>query len=319
MKAFILRELADVGLRCDRYLANPKVSRELNQIDNTIFKQLNADSAAERIAAVRALATVDGELATSYLVGPLFDREAEVRRVAIEVFNRIGDPSLPLGSLQSLFNATADEPCFEVTQARTVTKTIHPGENGGPRDSVNDEFALANVDCGFGGDSDLNTMHFRTRHQSVRPTGLREIRAERPNDRFFAISQRFDDPSPAVRKAAALDLRQLDPNRTTELFGLALEKASPERERNIGDALIASGLAAEAINDLSYGDRERAYRALSLLHLMARCNAVQPLLEAIEEHENVDVRRAVIRVLDSTGHRDLAEIAVRRRLGIPPN
>jgi HEAT repeat protein len=295
------------------------VSRELDQIDNAILKQLIADSVAERAAAVRALGVVGGDLAASYLVGSLFDRDAEVRRVAIEEFNRIGDRSLPLSSLRNLFDANTDEQRSEVAQPRTLMQVrARTAENRSPRYSVNREAALANVDCGFVGEFDSNAMPFRMRHQSVRATAQREMRGEGPSDRFFAIIERFDDPSPAVRKAAALELSQLDPDRTAELFKLALEMASPERKRNIEDGLIASGLAAEAIDDLSNGDRVRAYRALCLLHLMARCNAVQPLLEAIAEHEKVDVRRAVIRVLDSAGHRDLAEIAVRQRLGIPP-
>lgn len=126
----------------------------------------------------------------------------------------------------------------------------------------------------------------------------------------------FDDPEPEVRNAAALALRQIDPHRPVDPFTKALEEASPERRKNIGAAIAASGLAAHALNDLDAESREDTYNALCLLFVMAKTGEVQPLVEAIEKHGDVEVRRAAIKLLNLSGQSELAETAAKRRLGL---
>lgn len=136
-------------------------------------------------------------------------------------------------------------------------------------------------------------------------------------DEFSRISARFDDPSPDVRNAAARELRELDPQRMVELFNRTLEEASPERRRNIGGAIAASGLAAEVIEMLGGESREDTYSALCLLLTMAKSGEVEPLVQAIEDHENVYVRIAAVRLLTLNGQEEIANAAARRRLEGP--
>jgi HEAT repeat protein len=128
------------------------------------------------------------------------------------------------------------------------------------------------------------------------------------------IANCFDDQSSHVRNAAARALRDLEPRRTVESFTRALEEASPERRKNIGAAIADSGLAAEAINNLDAESREETYNALCLLFVMAKTGEVQPLVRAIEEHENVEVRRAAIKLLTLSGQSEIADAAVKRHL-----
>jgi hypothetical protein len=136
-------------------------------------------------------------------------------------------------------------------------------------------------------------------------------------DEFSRISARFDDPSPAIRNDAARELRELDPARVVELFNRALEEATPERRGNIGGAIATSGVAAEVIDMLGGESREDTYSALCLLLTMAKSGEVAPLVRAIEQHENVYVRIAAVRLLTLNGQEETANAAARRRLEGP--
>ena len=101
-------------------------------------------------------------------------------------------------------------------------------------------------------------------------------------------------------------LRKLEPDRTVDMFNRALEAASADRRRNIGAAIAASGLATEAINNLASESREDTYNALSLLFVMAKTGAVEPLLRALEEHRDDEIGKAVAKLLTLSGHGEKA-------------
>jgi hypothetical protein len=131
---------------------------------------------------------------------------------------------------------------------------------------------------------------------------------------FSLITKYFDDESAYVRNAAARALYELEPSRSPESFSRALEGKSPELRRKIGAAMAASGLAIDAINNLTGENREKSYNALCLLFMMAGTNEIQPLITAIEEQESVQVRRAAIKLLTLSGHSEIAAAAAKRRL-----
>ncbi|MFN2510181.1 MAG: HEAT repeat domain-containing protein [Pyrinomonadaceae bacterium] len=130
---------------------------------------------------------------------------------------------------------------------------------------------------------------------------------------FGLIAGCFDDPSPQVRHAAARALRDLEPDRTVESFTRAIEEGSPARARNIGIAIADSGLASEALQDLSAQSREDTYKALSLLFVMAKSGHSRPLIQAIEEHPELEVSSAAVKLLNLNGQSDAAEAALQRR------
>ncbi len=133
-------------------------------------------------------------------------------------------------------------------------------------------------------------------------------------DEFSRIAARFDENSADIRNHAARELRASDPARVVELFNRALEEASSERRRNIGSAMAASGVAAEVIDMLGGESREETYSALCLLLTMAKTGEVMPLVQAIENHDNVYVRIAAVRLLTLNGQEEIANAAARRRL-----
>ena len=151
-----------------------------------------------------------------------------------------------------------------------------------------------------------------------RAAAVAELARSGSKDAFNIITGSFDDSSSHVRNAAARALRKLEPSRTVDLFNRALEEGSAQRRQNIGAAIAASGVAAEAIDNLVSESREETYNSLSILFVMAKTGEVQPLVKAIEEHESDEVRRAVVKLLNLSGQADVADAALQRHvLGVP--
>ncbi|MBA2704976.1 MAG: HEAT repeat domain-containing protein [Blastocatellia bacterium] len=127
------------------------------------------------------------------------------------------------------------------------------------------------------------------------------------------ITRAFDDPSVDVRNAAARALYALQPDRAAS-FTRALREGTPDRRRKIGHALASSGLAANAVGSLTGESREKTYDAFSLLFLMAKAGEVQPLIQAIDDYPNVEVRIAVVKLLALSGQPDV--VPAFRRLAV---
>jgi hypothetical protein len=132
-------------------------------------------------------------------------------------------------------------------------------------------------------------------------------------DAFREISASFDDPVQIVRDAAAQALFNLNDDHAAS-FTRALREAPAERRRRIGSALASSGLATQAIGHLMGESREKTYDAFSLLFLMSKAGEVQPLMRAIEEHPNSEVRLAVVKLLALSGQQDI--LPAFRRLAV---
>ena len=183
-----------------------------------------------------------------------------------------------------------------------------------PMDQEKKEAAMSVED----GSNPRATAAIQTYLNSVDPykraAAVAELARSNSTDAFDLIAKCFDDHSPQVRNAAARALRKLDPSRTVDLFNRALEEGSEGRRRNIGAAIADSGLAAEAIDKLVGDSREDTYNALLILFAMAKTGEVQPLIQAIENHENVEVCRAVIKLLTLNGQTKLGDAALQRRV-----
>jgi hypothetical protein len=138
-------------------------------------------------------------------------------------------------------------------------------------------------------------------------------------DALRHINTAFDDQSVEVRSAAARALFNSQDNRAAA-FTRALREAVPARRRKIGAAIASSGLANEAIRNLTGESRDKTYDAFSLLFLMSKAGEVQPLMRAIEGHPNIEVRLAVVKLLTLSGQPDILP-AFRRmavRGSLPP-
>jgi hypothetical protein len=133
------------------------------------------------------------------------------------------------------------------------------------------------------------------------------------DEAFNEICVAFDDPSEEVRNAAARALYDLSEDRA-DSFTRALRESPADRRRQIGAALAGSGLAEEAVGNLTGESRDKTYDAFSLLFLMAKAGEVTPLIRAIESHHDNEVRLAVVKLLALSGQQDI--LPAFRRLAV---
>ncbi|HEV2800049.1 MAG TPA: HEAT repeat domain-containing protein [Pyrinomonadaceae bacterium] len=124
------------------------------------------------------------------------------------------------------------------------------------------------------------------------------------DEAFEQICAAFDDPAEEVRNAAARAIYDLNEDRA-DSFTRALRESPVERRRHIGSALAGSGLAEEAIGNLTGESRDKTYDAFSLLFLMAKAGEVAPLIRAIESHPDNEVRLAVVKLLALSGQQEI--------------
>ena len=163
----------------------------------------------------------------------------------------------------------------------------------------------------------INALHSAS--VAERTAAIADLARAGGEESFDLISSAFDDPSVEVRSAAARALFNFQEDRPAA-FTRALRDATPERRRRIGSAIASSGLVNEAIGNLASGSRDKTYDAFSLLFLMSKAGEVQPLMRAIEEHPNTEVRVAVVKLLALSGQAEVVP-AFRRmavRGSLPP-
>ena len=135
-----------------------------------------------------------------------------------------------------------------------------------------------------------------SKDSAERAAALADLAHRGGDESFRLITKSFEDPAAEVRNATARALYDLDANRAAT-FTRALREASPDRRRKIGSAIAGSGLARDAINSLSGESREKTHDAFSILFLMAKAGEIQPLMQAIKEHSDLEVRLGVIKLL----------------------
>lgn len=161
--------------------------------------------------------------------------------------------------------------------------------------------------------------HLTSEKPAERAAAVSDLPRVGGEEAFRHISAAFDDRSVEVRSAAARAMFDLQEDRAAA-FTRALREATPERRRKIGSAIASSGLANEAIRNLTGESREKTYDAFSLLFLMSKAGETQVLMRSIEEHANLEVRLAVVKLLALSGQPDILP-AFRRmavRGSLPP-
>jgi HEAT repeat protein len=175
------------------------------------------------------------------------------------------------------------------------------------------EEVASSVDQAMSAMTNTTLERLGSENVSERRAAVAELPRLGGEDAFTQISAAFDDPAEEVRSAAARALFSFQADRAAA-FTRALREAPAERRRRIGSAIASSGLASEAISHLTGESREKTYDAFSLLFLMSKAGEVQPLLRAIEEHSNIEVRLAVVKLLALSGQHEI--LPAFRRLAV---
>src|SRR6266550_2610901 len=212
----------------------------------------------------------------------------------------------------------------EQVRAVEVPPLTLPADHFGPMDDGGGEFAPVSVpETNFvpegSGLSSGTLGQLTSEKPAERAAAVSDLPRVGGEEAFRRVSAAFDDQSVEVRSAAARAMFELQEDRAAA-FTRALRDATPERRRKIGSAIASSGLANEAIRNLTGESRDKTYDAFSLLFLMSKAGETQPLMRAIEEHPNIEVRLAVVKLLALSGQPDILP-AFRRmavRGSLPP-
>jgi hypothetical protein len=198
--------------------------------------------------------------------------------------------------------------------------TMPDNQLGTMQDDSGHEFAPVSVpESNFAPEGDALSSGLGSDKPAERAAAVSKLPRLGGEEAFHQVSAAFDDQSTEVRNAAARAMFELQEDRAAA-FTRALREATPERRRKIGAAIASSGLANEAIRNLTGESRDKTYDAFSLLFLMSKAGETQPLMRAIEEHSNIEVRLAVVKLLALSGQPDILP-AFRRmavRGSLPP-
>jgi hypothetical protein len=167
--------------------------------------------------------------------------------------------------------------------------------------------------------AETNSNGFAAGTESERAASVLRLAELGSDDAFLKIGAAFDDSSQQVRDAAARSLFNFSADRVAS-FKRIMQESSTERRRKIGEAIVSSGMAREAINDLTSASGEKAYDALLVLSLMAKAGEVQSLVSTIEEHPSTEVRLALVKLLALSGQQEVVSafryLATRDKLPI---
>jgi hypothetical protein len=97
-----------------------------------------------------------------------------------------------------------------------------------------------------------------------------------------------------------LDTSRLSFNRA-DAYTRVMETDDAASLREVAAACVKSGVALQAIDRLGSPDRRHAYEAFSLVSLLAKADVLEPIIAAIMNHPNMDVRLGALRLLGTIG------------------
>lgn len=131
---------------------------------------------------------------------------------------------------------------------------------------------------------------------------------------FAAILIGMADDSREVRAAAARALNRLSFDRA-DAYVRVIETSDEETICNVAKACIQAGIVSQNVDRLASSDYRQTYEAFSLICLLAKANMNDPILNAIADHPNMDVRLKAVHLLAATGQpgifEHLRQLAVR--------
>lgn len=117
---------------------------------------------------------------------------------------------------------------------------------------------------------------------------------------FAPVLIALADDTREVRAAAARSLSSLHFDRA-EAYSRVMKTADLKTLQDFAQACVKTGIAAQAVDRLASEDRRHAQEAFALFSVLAKAGELQPILEIIEKHADVQVKLAAVRVLSLAG------------------
>jgi HEAT repeat protein len=187
----------------------------------------------------------------------------------------------------------------------TLAAALRQAEGGDAAERSNAAQALAQFQVRRAVEA-LSQLATEDAEAAVRATAVTSLGLINHESVFVAVIVAMADGAREVRAAAARALSRLSFDRA-DAYVRVFETADARALREVARACVAAGLAGQAISRLAGEDRRQGYEAFSLLSLIVKAGEVQPLLDAIESHRDVDVRLACVGLLGQARENDLAE------------
>lgn len=188
------------------------------------------------------------------------------------------------------------------------------GAEEAARIAVAQELALHPVQAAV---TALTSMVIEDSEPSVRAAAVASLGSIDHESVFAAVLIGLSDESRIVRAAAARTMTGLHFDRA-DAYVRVMETADPDMLRKVAQACVSTGIVNQAVDRLASEDRRQAYEAFSLFSLLARAQETQPIVDAIENHRDEEVRLCAVRVLNMAGQTGvvpkLRELAARDSL-----
>lgn len=338
---FVARQCASLLLAPDAF-ERMSAARALGEIKSASSLSFLLESLYDSEPTVRNQAVVSiGELKMPSAIGALLD----IARTHPDVPSNLLSRTLSACSLEGLdfFDAVVpDTGLLEAGEIGSVIEQITQLEPPAPVESLpqtddTEAFghalaALESIEASERADALKILVQYRVesavdaiarvaRHDtepSIRSLAIASLGAINHESVFPTVVIGMADDTREVRAAAARSLNRLSFDRA-DAYVRVLESDDIETIRNVAKACVQSGIISQNLDRLTNSDHRQAYETFTLICLLARAHSSEPVLKAIAEHPNTDVRLKAIHLLACTGETEvlaqLRELAVTDGIG----
>jgi HEAT repeat protein len=149
---------------------------------------------------------------------------------------------------------------------------------------------------------------------AIRSQAISVLAAINHESVFPAVLLGLSDETREVRAAAARSLSRFSFDRA-DAYVRVIESGDEETIQNVATACVQAGIVSQNLDRLASSDHRQAYEAFTLICLLAKAKVSEPILHAISDHPNIDVRLKAVHLLARTGEPEifgqLRELAVR--------
>lgn len=149
---------------------------------------------------------------------------------------------------------------------------------------------------------------------AIRSQAISGLAAINHESVFPAVLLGLSDETREVRAAAARSLSRFSFDRS-DAYVRVIESGDEETIQNVAKACVHAGIVSQNLDRLASSDHRQAYEAFTLICLLAKAKVSGPILNAISDHPNIDVRLKAVHLLARTGEPEvceqLRELAVR--------
>jgi HEAT repeat protein len=165
--------------------------------------------------------------------------------------------------------------------------------------------------------SAVGAMALVARHDSepsIRSQAISSLGAIDHESVFPSILIGMNDESREVKVAAARSLNRLSFDRA-DAYVRVIETGDEETLFDVAKACIQAGIVSQNLDRLANSDHRQAYETFALISLLAKAKISEPVLDAIAQHPNMDVRLKAVHLLACTSQPEtfeqLRELAVK--------